>query len=60
MEDLIDSSSPKALLALSWRWAASEEGVPPLGPAVLAVGEEAVGISSREVSSISALSRALT
>ena len=35
-------------------------GAPPLGPSILAVGEEAVGMSSREVPSISASSRMLT
>ena len=60
MEDLVASSSPRALLASFQRWAASEGGAPPLGPGVLAVGEEAVGISSREVSSISASSGVLT
>ena len=34
--------------------------VPPLGTSVLAVGELAVGVSSREASPISASSRALT
>ena len=60
MEDLIDSSSLKALLASSQRWAASEGGAPPLGPGVSDLGEEAVGISYREASSISASSGVLT
>ena len=60
MEDLIASSSHRTLLASSLRWAVSEGGTPLLGPGVSAVGEEAAGISSREVSSITASSRALT
>ena len=60
MEDLIASSSPRALLASYRRWAASEVGTPLLGPGVSAVGEEADGISSREASSISASSGVLT
>ena len=35
-------------------------GAPPLGPGVSAVGEVAVGISSREASAISASSGVLT
>ena len=53
MDDLVASSYPRALLAFSQRWFASAGGVPPLGPGVLAVGEVAVGISSREASAIS-------
>ena len=54
MDDLVASSPPRALLASSWRWPASVGGVPLLGPGVSAVGEGAVGISSREVYTISA------
>ena len=58
MEDLVASSSPRPLLASFQRWAVG--GVPPLGPGVLAIGEETAGISSREAASISASSRVLT
>ena len=60
MDDVVTSSSPRALLAFSQRWLASAGGVPLLGPGASAMGEMAVGISSREVSAISASSRALT
>ena len=56
MNDLVASSSPRALLVFTQRWLASVGGVLPLGPSVLAVGEVAVGISSREASAISASS----
>ena len=55
MEDFIASRSPRALLASSWRWAASGGGASLLDPGASIVGEEGVGISSREASSISAL-----
>ena len=60
MDDLVASSSPRALLASSQRWPASLGGAPLLGPGVLVVGEGAAGISSREASPISASSGALT
>ena len=60
MDDLVASRSPRAWLPSSQRWSASVGGVPPLGPSVLALGEIAVGFSSREVSPISPSSRALT
>ena len=60
IEDLIASRSHRAFLASSQRWAVSRAGASPLGPGVLAVGKEAVEISSREVSSISASSGVLT
>ena len=60
MDDLVASSSPRALLASSRRWSASAGGALPLGPGVLAVGEVAAGISSREASTISASSGVLT
>ena len=55
MKDLIASRSLRALLASSQRWVTSGGGVSLLGSGVSAVGE-GVGISSREASSISALS----
>ena len=60
MDDLVASSSPRALLASFQRWSASLVGVLLLGPNVLGMGEGAVGISSREASPISASSGALT
>ena len=60
MDDLVASISPRALLVSSQRWPVSLGGVPPLGPSVLAVGEGAAGISSREASPISASSGVLT
>ena len=60
MDDLVASSSPRALLAFSWRWPTSLGGVPLLGLGVSAMGEGTVGISSREASPISASSGALT
>ena len=60
MDDLVASSPPRALLASSWRWPVSLGGVLLLGPGVSVVGEGAVGISSREASTISASSRVLT
>ena len=60
VEDLVASKSPRALLASSWRWATPKGGALPLDPGVLAVGEETAGISSREASSISVSSGALT
>ena len=55
MDDLVASSSPRALLALSQRWLVPAEGVLLLGPGASAMGEMAVGISSREASAISAV-----
>ena len=60
IDDLVASSSPRALLAFSQRRLASVGGVPWLGPGVMAMGEMAVGISCREASIISASSGALT
>ena len=60
MNHFVASSSPRALLASSHRWPASAGGAPLLGPGVSAVGEGAVGTSSREASAISASSRAPT
>ena len=60
MDDLVASSSPRALLASSQRWLASAGEVSLLGPGVSDVGEGVVGISSREASPISASSGALT
>ena len=60
MDALVTSSRSRALFASSQRWPASVGGAPLLGPGVLAVGEEAMGISSREVSPISASSGVLT
>ena len=60
MDDLVASSSPRALLAFSQRWFASAGGVPLLGPGVSAMGEMVVGTSSREASAISASSGVLT
>ena len=50
LDNVVTSSSPRALLASSQRWPPSVGGVPPLGFGFMAVGEEAVGISSREAS----------
>ena len=50
MDDLVASSSPGAFLTSFHRWSASLAGVQLLGPGVLAMGEGAVGISSREAS----------
>ena len=50
MDDLVASSSPRAMLASFQRWPASLAGMPLLDPGVLAMGEGAVGISSREAS----------
>ena len=60
MDNFIASSPPRALLASSHRWPVSVEGVPLMGPGVLAVGQVAVGISSGKASAISASSGALT
>ena len=60
MDDLVASSSPRALLAFSLRWLAPAGGVPLLGPGASAMGEMAEGISSREASTISVSSGALT
>ena len=60
MDGLVASSSPRALLAFSWRWLVSVGGVAPLGPGVSTVGEVTVGISSREASAISVSSGVLT
>ena len=60
MDDLVATSPPRALLASSQRWPVSVGGALLLGPGVLAVGDGAAGISSREVSPISASSGALT
>ena len=60
MDDLVASSPPIALLASSQRWPVSMGGAPLLGPGISAVGEGAMGISSREASAITASSGALT
>ena len=60
MDNLVASSSPRAWLASSQRWPVSARGVLPLGHGALAVGEMAVGISSREASPILVSSGALT
>ena len=60
MKDLIANRSPRALLASSQILVTSGEGASPLGPGASAVGEEGAGISTREASSISASSGALT
>ena len=60
IDDLVASSSSRALLAFSQRWLASAGGVPLLDPGVLAMGEMVVGTSSREASAISTSSRVLT
>ena len=60
MDDVVASSSPRALLASFWRCEASSTGVLQLGPGVLAMGKGAAGISSREATPMSASSRALT
>ena len=60
LDDLVVSNPPRALLASSQRWPTSAEGAPLLSPGILAVGEGAAGISSREASPISASSGALT
>ena len=60
MEDLVASSSSRALLAFSQRWLASAGGVLLLDPGVSAMGRMVVGTSSREASAISMSSRVLT
>ena len=60
IKDLVNSRSPMALVASSWRWATSKAGASLLGYGVPAVGEEVAGISCREGSSISTSSGALT
>ena len=60
MDDLVASSSSRTLLALSQRWHVSVGWVLPLGPGVSAMEEMVVGTSSREASTISASSGALT
>ena len=60
IDDLVASSPPRALLASSQRWFASAGRALLLGPGVSAVGEGAVGISSREASAILASSGVLT
>ena len=57
MDNLIASSSPRALLASSQRRPASLGGAPPLGPGVSAEGKGAAEISSREAYPISVSSR---
>ena len=53
MDDLVASSSSRALLAFSQSWPTSVGGVTLLDPGVAAMGEMVVGTSSREVSAIS-------
>ena len=60
MDDLVTSSSSRALLVFSQSWLASMRGVPLMGPGVSAMGEMVVGTSSREASTISMSSRELT
>ena len=60
MDDLVASSSSRALLTLSQRWLASMGWVLLLGSGVLAMREMVLEISSREVSAISASSGVLT
>ena len=59
VDDLMASSSLRALLAFSQSWLVSVGGVPQLGSGVLAMGEMVVEISSREDSAISASSGVL-
>ena len=60
MDDLVASSSSRALLAFSQRWIASVGWVLLLGPGVSAMGEMVVRTFSREASTISASSGVLT
>ena len=60
MDDLVASSSPRALLASLQRWLVSLVGVLLLGPSVSGMGEGAAGISPREASPISASLGVLT
>ena len=46
MDDIVASSSPRALLAFIWRWPASLAGVLLLDPGVLAMCKGAAGISA--------------
>ena len=60
MDDLVTSSSSRALLAFSWSSATSVGGVMFLDLVVMAMGEMVVGTPSRDASAISTSSRALT
>ena len=60
MDDLLASSSSRALLSFSQRWLTSMGGVPLLDSGVLAMGEMVVEISSTEASVISTSSWVLT
>ena len=60
MDDLVASSSSRALLAFSQSSAASAGGVMLLDLVVVAMGEMVVGTPSRDASAISTSSRALT
>ena len=53
MDDLVASSSSRALLVFSQNWLASPRGTMLLDPGVMAMAEMVVGTSSREASAIS-------
>ena len=60
MDDLVASSSSRALLAFSWSSATSAGGVMLLDLVVTAMGEMVAGTPSRDASTISRSSRACT